>query len=83
LHRAALRHQGVGVNSRKLPRLMREHGLQPKWRRCCVVTTDSDHDGPIFPNLSSDIRNPSRGDTENPATSATVTPRRMPVLVLP
>ena len=33
--------------------------------------------------LSSDIRNPSRGDTENPATSATVTPRRMPVLVLP
>ncbi len=33
--------------------------------------------------LSSDIRNPSRDDTENPATSATVMPRRMPVRVLP
>ena len=31
--------------------------------------------------LSSDIRNPSRCDTENPATSAIVTPRRMPVRV--
>ncbi len=38
----------------------------------------------IFVNaVSSDIRNPSRGDTENPASSATVTPRRMPVRVLP
>jgi len=33
--------------------------------------------------LSSDIRNPSRGDTENPATSATVMPRRMPMRVSP
>jgi putative transposase len=27
---AALRHQGVIVNSKKVRRLMREHGLQPK-----------------------------------------------------
>ena len=46
---AALRHQGVVVNSKKLRRLMREHDLQPKRRRRYVVTTDSDHDGPIFP----------------------------------
>ncbi|HTV80889.1 MAG TPA: IS3 family transposase [Steroidobacteraceae bacterium] len=30
---AALRHQGVVVNSKKLRRLMREHSLQPKRRR--------------------------------------------------
>jgi len=31
---------------------MREHDLQPKRRRRYVVTTDSDHDGLIFPNLA-------------------------------
>ena len=34
----ALRHQGVVVNGKKLRRLMREHGLQPKQRRRYVVT---------------------------------------------
>ena len=48
---AALRHQGVVVNNKKLRRLMREHDLQPKRRRY-VITTDSDHDNPIFPNLA-------------------------------
>ena len=48
---AALRHQGVVVNSKKLRRLMREHDLQPKQRRRYVVTTDSDDAGPIFQNL--------------------------------
>ena len=33
--------------------------------------------------VSSDIRNPSRGDTENPATSATVMPRLRPVRMSP
>ena len=33
--------------------------------------------------LSSDIRNPSRDDTENPSTSATVMPRLAPVRVSP
>lgn len=52
---AALRHQGVVVNSKKLRRLMRDHGLQPKRRRRYVVTTDSDHAGPIFPDLAKNI----------------------------
>jgi putative transposase len=52
---AALRHQGVIVNSKKVRRLMREHGLQPKRRRRFVITTDSDHNGPIFPNLARDV----------------------------
>jgi putative transposase len=52
---AALRHQGVVVNSKKIRRLMREHDLQPKRRRCYVVTTDSNHDSPIFKNLTKDL----------------------------
>ena len=40
---AALRHQGIVVNGKKLRRLMREHGLQPKRRRRYMVTTDSNH----------------------------------------
>jgi putative transposase len=51
---AELRHQGMIVNSKKIRRLMREHGLQPKRRRRFVATTDSDHDGPIFPDLARD-----------------------------
>lgn len=49
---AELRHQGIVVNSKKIRRLMREHDLQPKRRRRFVATTDSDHDGPIFPDLA-------------------------------
>ena len=49
---AALRHQGIVVNSKKVRRLMREHGLQPRSRRRFVVTTDSAHDLPVFPNLA-------------------------------
>ena len=52
---AALRHQGVVVNSKKLRRLMREHGLQPKRRRRYVVTTDSNHAGPIFPDVAKNV----------------------------
>jgi putative transposase len=47
---AALRHQGVVVNGKKIRRLMREHDLQPRRHRRFVATTDSDHDGPIFPD---------------------------------
>jgi putative transposase len=52
---AALRHQGLVVNGKKLRRLMREHGLQPKRRRRYVVTTDSDHGGLIYPDLAKDL----------------------------
>ena len=34
---------------------MREHDLQPRRRKRFVATTDSDHDGPIFPNLAKDV----------------------------
>ena len=51
---AELRHRGIVVNSKKIRRLMREHDLQPKHRRRFVATTNSDHDGPIFPDLAAD-----------------------------
>ena len=53
--RAALRQQGLIVNHKKIKRLMREHGLQPKILRRHVATTDSDHDQPIFPNRTKDV----------------------------
>jgi putative transposase len=52
---AALRHEGFVVNHKKLRRLMREHDLQPRHRRRFVATTNSNHDGPIFPNLAKDV----------------------------
>ncbi len=53
--RAALRQQGRVVNHKKIKRLMREHGLQPRIRRRHMATTDSDHDEPIFPNRAKDL----------------------------
>jgi putative transposase len=52
---AALRQAGLVVNHKKVRRLMREHDLQPRMRRRFVATTDSDHDGPIFPNRAMDM----------------------------
>ena len=52
---AALRQDGMVVNHKKIRRLMREHDLQPRVRRRFVATTDSDHDGPIFPNRAADL----------------------------
>ena len=52
---AALRQQGVVVNGKKLCRLMREHDLQPKRRRRYVVTTDSDHNGLVYPDLAKTV----------------------------
>ena len=49
-----MRHQGFVVNGKKIRRLMRENGLQPKRRRRYVITTNSDHESPIFPNLARD-----------------------------
>jgi putative transposase len=51
---AELRHRGMAVNFKKVRRLMREHGLQPKRRRRFVATTDSNHESPIFPDLARD-----------------------------
>lgn len=52
---AALRQQGLVVNHKKIKRLMREHGLQPRLGRRHVATTDSAHDEPIFPNRAQDL----------------------------
>jgi putative transposase len=46
---AELRHRGLVVNAKKVRRLMREHDLNPRRRRRFTRTTDSVHDGPIFP----------------------------------
>lgn len=52
---AALRQQGIIVNHKKLRRLMQQHDLQPRMRRRFIATTDSNHDGPIFPNLAAGL----------------------------
>ena len=52
---AELRARGLVVNAKKVRRLMRENSLSPRRRRRFVATTDSDHDGPIFPNLAKDM----------------------------
>jgi putative transposase len=52
---AELRARGLVVNAKKVRRLMRENGLNPKRRRRFVATTDSGHDGPIFSNVAKDM----------------------------
>jgi putative transposase len=52
---AALRHRGVAASHKRIKRLMREHDLQPRRRRRYTVTTDSNHEQPIFPDRSKDI----------------------------
>lgn len=52
---AQLRSEGLRVNHKRVARLMRLHGMQVRPRRRYVATTDSNHDGPIFPNLAKDI----------------------------
>ena len=52
---AELRHRGQVVNAKKVRRLMRENDLNPRTRRRFTRTTDSDHDGPIFPFVARDL----------------------------
>lgn len=46
-----LRHCGLVVNHKKVMRIMRAKGLAAKRKRRFVVTTDSTHGLPVFPNL--------------------------------
>ena len=46
-----LRRRGHSVNHKRVARVMSANGLGIKQRRRFKVTTDSDHDQPIFPNL--------------------------------
>jgi putative transposase len=51
---AQLKAEGERVNHKRVARIMREQDLCVRPKRCFVVTTDSDHDGPIFSNLAKD-----------------------------
>lgn len=51
---AELRRRGHVVNAKEVRRLMREHDLSPRRRRRFTRTTDSDHEGPIFPFVARD-----------------------------
>jgi transposase InsO family protein len=48
---AELKRAGWVVNHKRVARLMAEMGLQAKVKRASRHTTDSNHDGPRFPNL--------------------------------
>src|SRR4030095_10504038 len=52
---AELHGEGRIVNHKKVMRLMSENGLTLRPPRGFIATTDSDHDGPIFPNLAKNI----------------------------
>ena len=52
---AELHGEGRLVNREKVMRLMKENGLTVRPRRRFVATTDSDLNGPIFPNLAESI----------------------------
>ncbi len=49
---AQLRAEGERVNHKRVARIMREQDLCVRPKRRFVVTTDSSHDGPIFPDLA-------------------------------
>jgi putative transposase len=49
---AQLKAEGQRVNHKRVSRIMGEQDLRVRPKRRFVVTTDSDHDGPIFPNLA-------------------------------
>jgi putative transposase len=51
---AVLRHQDFVVNGNKIRRLMRQNGLQQERRRLDVITTNCDHEVPIFVDLARD-----------------------------
>jgi putative transposase len=47
-----LRRRGIVVNHKKVARVMREGALTPRRVKRFVVTTDSDHDLPVFADLT-------------------------------
>jgi len=52
---AELRHQGWTVNPKRVYRLMREDNLLCLRRRKFVITTDSDHGLPVYPNRAREL----------------------------
>jgi putative transposase len=53
--RAELRRRGWTVNHKRVRRMMREDNLLCLRRRKFVVTTDSNHRRPVYPNLASEL----------------------------
>ena len=53
---AELRRQGGTVNHKRVLRIMREDNLLCLRRRKFVVTTDSKHKLPVYPNLAKDLK---------------------------
>jgi len=51
-----LQQRGFGVNHKRVLRMMREDNLLCVRRRTFVVTTDSRHNLPIYPNLAREIK---------------------------
>ena len=43
--------RGEKINDKRIRRIMKEHGLMPEIKRAYKVTTDSDHDHLIYPNV--------------------------------
>jgi len=52
---AELRHRGWTVNRKRVQRLMRQNNLLCRRKRKFVVTTDSDHEQPVYRNLAWDL----------------------------
>jgi putative transposase len=52
---AQLKAEGERVNHKRVSRIMREQDLRVRPKRRFVVATDSDHDGPIFPDPAKDL----------------------------
>ncbi len=52
---AQLKAEGERVNPKRVSRILREQDLRVRPKRRFVVTTSSDHDGPIFPDLAKDL----------------------------
>ena len=46
-----LRRRGIVANHKRVLRLMKKHGLTVKRKRFSPITTDSEHDNPVYPNL--------------------------------
>jgi putative transposase len=55
---AQLRAEGLSVNHKAVARIMRKDRLQVRPLRRFVLTTDSRHDNPIFPNRARDFTPP-------------------------
>ena len=53
---AELRRRGWEVNHKRVRRIMREDNLLCLRRRKFVVTTDSNHDRQVYPNLAADLQ---------------------------